>query len=93
MDEADDLTWLLGAVTTQGYLLEILLSAQFANRADPLADLENIRAKLQKLLKFDMRVPPTDNPRANHLEIQTVALKHLDETLDRCRTYLAHTAS
>ena len=86
----DQLTWLLGALTAQGYLLETLIGFQALaqGRLPPIEALEMARDALQKQIRFDMRVPPTDNPHADHLAIQAAASKHLDEMIDRVRTQL-----
>lgn len=89
----DQEQWLLGALTAQGYLLELLIGAQFRHRPSPLAELEAARIAIQKQIRFDMRVPPTDNPHADHLAIQQSAATHLDEMFDRVKTQLVNTAN
>ena len=91
----DQLVWLQGAITAQGYLIEILLGANLVRQGNrsPLELLEAARSAIQQQVKFDMSVPPTDHPRADHLAIQTSASEHVDELLDRVKTALVKRAA
>jgi hypothetical protein len=88
MNDAE-LNWLRGALTAQGYLLELLLGAQLLRPGDPAENLQRARNALDKQMRFDMRVPPTDTPPAQFAAIQTAALTHLHEMLDRVGTQIA----
>jgi hypothetical protein len=67
-------------------MIEILLGAQVAHLHDPVAQIERMREALQKQIRFDMQLPPTGNPKTDHLAIQAAASSHLDDMLDRIRT-------
>lgn len=84
--ENTELIWLQGALTAQGYMLELLLGAKVADLKSPVDQIERMRAALQKQIRFDMQVPPMTDPTADHLAIQKAAALHLDDMLDRIRT-------
>ena len=88
MDEKE-LISLRGALTAQGYLVELLFGAQMLATADPQGNLARARTQLDRLMRSDMSVPPTDTPHAQFLPIQGAALTHLHEMLDRVQTQLA----
>lgn len=88
--DKDQAEWLQGALTAQGYLLELILVGFLRQTANPspLEMLELFRDAIQKQIRFDMTVPPTGDPHADHLAIQQAAATHLDEMFHRIKTQL-----
>ena len=80
--------WIQGAITAQGYLLEVLMANNLRAHPQPLQAANDVLGAIRRLIQHEMTVPPTDDPRADHLAIQTAALKHWDELCERIKTHL-----
>ena len=80
--------WIQGAITAQGYLLEVMMATHFQKHPSPIESAESALAAIRRLMRHEMTVPPTGDPYANHLAIQTAALKHWDGLTARIKTHL-----